>query len=462
MLRDRQKIWRRINLLGDIILTHAALLVMILAYKPELSAEFTGLLFIITLLVWTVSFYGPSGSYFYRMKSVIQVLRELYWALIKSFTAFIAAVYFIDIDVSPDMMIAFFAADAILLTLSRMILMGLLRFYRLRGRSNRNVIVIGTGPRAREIVDRITDNRNWGMHILGFLDYHRTGLWRYRDIPLIGHPDGLAEIITNNQVDFLIIAVGNNDLALTSHAFAVAEEMGVTICLMSDLYFHPISRPSSTTFMDFPAVMYSSAPGDRVQLSLKMVIDSIGAFIGLILSIPITLAAAVAIKLEDRGPVFFKQVRAGRNGKPFTMLKFRTMVRNAEELKEQLADRNEMNGPTFKMKNDPRITRVGAFLRKTSIDELPQFFNVLKGDMSLVGPRPPLPKEVSQYDRWQRRKLTVKPGLTCLWQVNGRNNIDFEDWMKLDLEYIDNWSLWLDTKILMKTVPAVLKKEGAS
>ncbi len=462
MLRDRQKTWRRINLLGDILLTHAALLTMILAYKPDLSAQFTGLLFIITLLVWTAFLYGPAGSYFYRMKSVMQVLKELYWALLKSFTAFIAAVYFIGIDISPDMMIAVFAADAILLTMSRMILMGLLSFYRLRGRSNRNVIIIGTGSRAKEVADRITDNRNWGMHILGFLDYQRAELWRYRDIPLIGHPDGLAEIIAHNQVDFLIIAVENNDLPLTSHAFAVAEEMGVTICQMSDIYFHPISRPSSTSFMDFPVVMYSSAPDDRMQLSMKMVIDSIGSFIGIVLSIPITLATAIAIKLEDGGPVFFKQTRAGRNGKPFTMLKFRTMVRNAEALKDQLANRNEMNGPTFKMKNDPRITRVGAFLRKTSIDEVPQFFNVLRGDMSLVGPRPPLPKEVSQYDHWQRRKLTVKPGLTCLWQVNGRNNIDFEDWMKLDLEYIDNWSLWLDAKILMKTVPAVFKKEGAS
>jgi exopolysaccharide biosynthesis polyprenyl glycosylphosphotransferase len=260
----------------------------------------------------------------------------------------------------------------------------------------------------------------------------------------------------------VIIAVENSDLPLTGHAFAVAEEMGVTVCLMSDLYFHPISRCSSTSFMDFPAVVYSSVSDDRIQLALKKAIDWTGALIGLILSLPIALSAAVAIKLEDGGPIFFKQTRAGRNGRPFTMLKFRTMIANAEELKSRLMDKNEMSGPVFKMKNDPRITRIGSILRKTSIDELPQFLNVLKGDMSLVGPRPPLPKEVVQYDRWQRRKLAVKPGLTCLWQVNGRNNVDFEDWMKLDLEYIDNWSLWLDTKILVKTVPAVFRREGAA
>jgi exopolysaccharide biosynthesis polyprenyl glycosylphosphotransferase len=462
MLRDRQQVWRRINLLGDILLTYASLLAAILIFRPPLSTNFTWLMFIITFLVWSLFLYGPSGSYFYRMKSMGQVLKELSWALMKSFLAFIAAIYFIGIDLTPIMMIAFFAIDAVLLTASRISLVAILSFYRSRGCSNRNVLIIGTGDRAKEMADRIIDNKTRGIHILGFLDYRRKSLWRYRDIPLIGHPDGLAEIITANQIDYLVVAVDNVDLPLTGHAFAVAEEMGVTVCLISDFFFHPISRPVPTSFMDFPAVVYSSVPDDRIQLSLKKMVDWVGALAGVILSIPVTLAAAVAIKLEDGGPIFFRQTRAGRNGKPFTLLKFRTMVTNAEDLKEQLMDKNEMSGPTFKMKNDPRITRIGNVLRKLSIDELPQFFNVLRGDMSLVGPRPPLPKEVAQYDRWQRRKLAVKPGITCLWQVNGRNNIDFEDWMKLDLQYIDNWSLWLDTKILMKTVPAVFRREGAS
>jgi len=263
-------------------------------------------------------------------------------------------------------------------------------------------------------------------------------------------------------VDYLVVAVDEADLNLTGHAFAVAEEMGITVCLLSDVYFHPISKATSTTFLDFPAVVYSSAPDDRIHLSMKKVIDWFGAMAGVALSLPLAITAAAAIKLEDGGPVFFRQTRSGRNGKPFTMLKFRTMVPKADQLKESLTGKNEMSGPVFKIRNDPRVTKVGAFLRKTSIDELPQLINVLKGDMSLVGPRPPLPDEVARYDRWQRRKLSVKPGLTCLWQINGRNKIDFEDWMKLDLEYIDNWSLWLDTKILMKTVPAVFKREGAS
>ena len=191
-------------------------------------------------------------------------------------------------------------------------------------------------------------------------------------------------------------------------------------------------------------------------------IDKAGALAGLILAMPLMFITAVAIKLESRGPVLFKQVRLGLNGRTFHLYKFRTMCDGAETQKDRLRAMNEMSGPAFKIKDDPRITPVGRLLRKYSIDELPQFLNVLKGEMSLVGPRPPLPKEVAQYEPWQHRKLSVKPGVTCLWQVNGRNEIDFDDWMRLDLEYIDNWSLWLDTKLLARTIPAVIKSRGAS
>jgi exopolysaccharide biosynthesis polyprenyl glycosylphosphotransferase len=213
--------------------------------------------------------------------------------------------------------------------------------------------------------------------------------------------------------------------------------------------------------MNLPAVMYSSEPADRVQLVIKECMDRIGGLIGLALAFPVLLISGLMIKLEDGGPVFFRQIRSGKNGRPFTMFKFRTMVADAETLKEKLSTKNEMTGPVFKIRKDPRVTKVGGLLRKLSIDEIPQFYNVLRGEMSLVGPRPPLPSEVLGYDRWQRRKLSVKPGLTCLWQINGRNAVDFEHWMKLDLEYIDNWSLWLDTKILVKTIPAVLRGDGA-
>ncbi len=462
MLRDRQNLWRRLNLLGDLFITSFALMTVLLLYHQELGNEVTGLLYALTALIWGLCFYGPSGSYFYRMKTHSQILKELTWSLGKSFMSFTAVIFFAQIAISSTSVLTFFVLDAVLLLLFRFSLVLFLSKYRTSGRSNRNVVIIGTGKTARLLTDRICQNSRWGLHILGFLDFNRTGLWSYSDIPMIGHPDGLAELISDNQVDYVVIATENGDLPLTRHAFAIAEEMGVTVCFMSDFYFHPISKAAPSTFIDLPAVVYSSEPDDRIQLTLKEGIDWLGGLVGVILSIPVGLVTALMIKLEDGGPIFFKQIRSGKNGKPFTMYKFRTMVTNAEKLKEKLKDQNEMSGPVFKITNDPRITRIGAFLRKTSIDELPQFLNVIRRDMSLVGPRPPLPKEVSQYDRWQRRKLSVRPGLTCLWQVNGRNQIDFEDWMRLDLEYIDNWSLWLDTKILLKTVPAVFKSDGAS
>jgi exopolysaccharide biosynthesis polyprenyl glycosylphosphotransferase len=213
---------------------------------------------------------------------------------------------------------------------------------------------------------------------------------------------------------------------------------------------------------DTPLLSLRRTPSGEVRLAIKRLTDIVGALVGITLSGPIMIALALAIKIESRGPVMFRQTRAGRNGRKFTMLKFRSMVVDAERKKAELMHLNEMSGPVFKIRKDPRITRVGAFIRKTSLDELPQFFNILFGDMSLVGPRPPLPSEVDQYKPWQRRRLSVKPGLTGLWQVSGRNNIDFEEWMRLDLRYIDDWSLWLDAKILMKTLPAVIFKTGAS
>jgi exopolysaccharide biosynthesis polyprenyl glycosylphosphotransferase len=462
MLRERQNFWRRLNLLGDLVLTYIILMATIVICKVSLTIPQIGLLVVVTMTFWAIALYTPTGSYYYRLKSFSVLIKELFSGLTKAFFAFTAVIFFTTTSVSTAAVLTFFAADLIGLMLFRLSLAAALRHYRRMGGSVRKVLIIGTGPKARAIADRICDNRPWGLQIIGFLDYRRTGLWRYRDLPLLGHPDGLAAYIAGNQVDYIIMAVEPKDLPLTTHAFTVGEEMGVAVCLLTDFFFHPISKATPIRFMDFPAVVYSSAPDHRLHLFVKACLDRLLGALALLVAVPVGVIAAVAIKLEDRGPVFFRQIRSGKNGKPFPMYKFRTMVPNAEQLKDRLMDRNEMSGPVFKIANDPRVTRIGAILRKTSIDELPQLINIMRGEMSLVGPRPPLPKEVAAYDRWQRRKLTVKPGLTCLWQVNGRNRIDFENWMKLDLQYIDNWSLWLDTKILMKTVPAVLKRSGAS
>jgi exopolysaccharide biosynthesis polyprenyl glycosylphosphotransferase len=210
-----------------------------------------------------------------------------------------------------------------------------------------------------------------------------------------------------------------------------------------------------------PVLALSSAPADGGSLVAKRLFDVLVSAALLLLLSPVFVAAAIAIKLDSRGPVFFRQRRVGLNGREFWLYKFRSMYEDAEARRAELEHRNEMVGPAFKLSDDPRVTRVGRLLRKTSLDEAPQFWNVLKGEMSVVGPRPPLPTEVRRYERWQRRRLSVKPGITCTWQISGRNEIDFAEWMELDLRYIDNWSLWHDLEIVLRTIPAVLLGKGA-
>ncbi len=331
-----------------------------------------------------------------------------------------------------------------------------------RPEAHNRVLIVGTGQRAKAVADLILSSPELDASIDGFLDFSRKGFWRYRDIPLLGHPDLLTGLAGRTQIDAVVLAVEPEEMPQTAPVLAAAERLGVTVSLMPDLYRTSIARAVPSSLNGTPTVAYRRVPESLAALGLKHFVDKVGAVVGLILASPIMIAAAAAIKLETPGPIFFKQMRSGANGRPFPLYKFRTMTADAERHKDSLKNLNEMSGPVFKIKQDPRVTRVGRLLRKYSIDEIPQFINVLRGEMSLVGPRPPLPSEVARYEPWQRRKLSVKPGLTCIWQVSGRNQIDFEDWMRLDLEYIDNWSLWLDARILAKTIPTVLKGDGAS
>ena len=231
--------------------------------------------------------------------------------------------------------------------------------------------------------------------------------------------------------------------------------------MVLNFFPHSIARIELHELDGFPLLSFSTTPTNEVLLFVRRILDIVLTGLLIVLTLPIMAAVAILIKLTSPGPVLFKQERCGLNGRLFVMYKFRSMVDNAEQLRFQLEELNEMDGPVFKSSRDPRVTIVGKIIRRFSIDEFPQLFNVLRGDMSLVGPRPPLPQEVSRYERWQRRRLSMKPGITCLWQISGRNKVSFDDWMKLDLTYIDNWSLLLDLKILLKTVPVVLLGRGA-
>lgn len=273
----------------------------------------------------------------------------------------------------------------------------------------------------------------------------------------------LVNLLHEYSANGVIVAIPSGDLQKAEAVIKACETEGVEAWLMLDFLSAQISRPSFDVLHGRPVMVFRSTPEPSWQGVAKQLIDFVGSAILLVLLSPVFAIIALLIKLTSPGPVLFRQLRCGLNGKPFTMYKFRTMVTDAEQRKQELAVFNEMSGPVFKMTNDPRVIPVGRFLRKYSLDELPQLYNVLRGEMSLVGPRPLPVAEVKCFDELShRRRLSVKPGLTGLWQISGRNKLaDFKEWIRLDLEYIDNWSLWLDLKILLKTIPAVLRAEGA-
>ncbi len=451
---------------GVILVSVIVLLTMmyLTGYREKFVYEMAGTLALIRIAYYLTRGPRPILTTYFVRKHLKKVFNEE----IRVAIAFVAACFLMSWPVDQGALLAFVTANMLaqigmlyFATFSRRILLRMAASPN-NGGCEKQAIVVGTGTRGKAVADMVLRSPELDTLLVGFLDYNKTGMWRYRDIPLLGHPDLLPQIIASCQVDALLVAVEPEDLAHAQTLFEVAEKMGVTVCLLPNVYEAEIAKVRPGYINGSPMVVYRAIPEGQFAHVAKTIVDKLGALAGLALFSPIILATAIAIKLDSKGPVFFKQPRSGLNGKPFGLLKFRTMCTDAEELKKKLEGQNEMSGPVFKIKNDPRVTRVGRILRKYSIDEVPQFVNVLRGEMSLVGPRPPLPKEVEKFEPWQHRKLSVRPGVTCTWQVGGRNDIDFEEWMRLDLKYIDNWSLWEDTKIIAKTIPAVLRSRGAS
>jgi exopolysaccharide biosynthesis polyprenyl glycosylphosphotransferase len=327
------------------------------------------------------------------------------------------------------------------------------------GRRTRYYAVVGTGGHASELVELI-HRQEWGLKLAGFVaedGRDRGGAGE----PVLGTVSQMARILEGHVLDEIVFAVPRERLPAMQDAILTCEELGVAVRISLDVMKFGRARMSIGEIAGLPMLALTRTPSDTLALAVKRAFDVVLSAAVLILMAPVLAAIAAAIRLDSPGPVLFRQRRVGLNGRTFEILKFRSMHVDAEARLEPLRARNEMSGPVFKLANDPRVTRVGSFIRKTSLDEFPQFWNVLLGDMSTVGPRPPLPSEVRQYKRWQRRRLSVKPGITCIWQVSGRNQIDFDRWMELDLQYIDGWSLWGDLQIFLRTIPAVLGARGA-
>jgi exopolysaccharide biosynthesis polyprenyl glycosylphosphotransferase len=326
------------------------------------------------------------------------------------------------------------------------------------------VMVVGTGERARRMGEALERSADYGVRLRGFLDERPAAaetelalgsLYRVRPI------SDLASILRQHVVDEIVFAVESESLAALEEWFLLCDEEGVRTRIAVDFFPHVNSTVSLDRFGTTPMLTFSAAPYDEIRLLVKRVTDVALAAAGLIVLSPFMGAVAALIRLTSPGPAIFRQVRCGLNGRRFLFYKFRSMVENAEDMKLALAHLSTRE-TAFKIPDDPRLTFVGRYLRKFSVDEWPQLWNVLRGDMSLVGPRPAIPSEVDQYQRWQRRRLRMRPGLTCLWAVSGRDAVDFETWMKMDMQYIDNWSLALDWKILLRTIPRVLTGRGAN
>ena len=364
--------------------------------------------------------------------------------------------------ISRTFIFIFVIISTLLLIAEQFIIRFTLKVARKRRYNYRELLIVGTRRRATEIAQKIMEHEEWGLRIVGFVgnDPGMVGK-EILGIKVIGALNDIPNLIREQVIDEVIFSVPKSWLGDLEPSIYACEEAGINVKLTLNFFNPLIARYSLGDLDGIPLLAFSTTPRKLGQLLIKQIFDTIVSFLLLVLLFPLFLIVAPAIKISSPGPVFFKQRRCGLNGREFTFYKFRSMVADAEKIKTQLEKFNEADGLVFKIKNDPRVTPLGKFIRKTSIDELPQLFNVLKGDMSLVGPRPPLPSEVKKYERQQQRRLSMKPGISCTWQTSGRSKVNFDTWIKMDLEYIDNWSLGLDFRILLKTIPAVLFGKGA-
>jgi exopolysaccharide biosynthesis polyprenyl glycosylphosphotransferase len=351
----------------------------------------------------------------------------------------------------------------ILLGLSRLILFRIITHMRRRGIGVRRVVIVGAGEVARAVMRAVVANPEAGFEVIGFFDDNplkgNTDIGRFKAMGNIA--DNLMALLEHETVDEVIITLPWQYHRKIMSIMVQCERKNIRTRIVPDLFQITLNRMQIEEIAGVPMISIKEVGISGLNQFIKRSIDIVFATLGLVSFAPLMGLIALIVKLESPGPVLFPQERVGKNGRCFTLYKFRSMVEDAEALKETLADLNEADGPLFKIKEDPRRTWLGKWLRKWSLDELPQLYNILRGDMSMVGPRPPIPTEVAQYKEWHKRRLDVSPGLTGLWQVSGRSGLTFDEMALLDIYYIENWSLGLDAKILLQTVPRVIFGYGA-
>lgn len=372
----------------------------------------------------------------------------------------LTADWLIKIDNFPAVTIMMFIIlNTFILYFIRIFTFKFFKLYRANGHNLRNIIIIANNDN-EELIEQIYYQKEWGFRIISIISDSQELRNKYHGkIKIYPTRVNLKSIIQFDIIDEILCLEYHKDEKKLYELIDFCNELGVTFRLKSVKYIHSNSNYKSRIqyFGKVPFYTVENNPNNHFTHFIKHAAEVSLAFIILFFLSPFLLAIAIIIAASSRGPVIFKQARVGLRGRQFYIYKFRTMVQNAEALKAQLQAMNESDGPTFKIKKDPRITRIGSFLRKTSLDEIPQLFNVIKGEMSIIGPRPPLPKEVAQYERWQLKRLAVKPGLTCTWQITpNRNDVKFENWMHMDIQYIDNWSLSGDIELFFRTFKTVI------
>ncbi len=479
MLREQKKLIERMHRLLDIFLTVLSFAGAYFIKKEILPVPFRGLLdepdysilILMIIIIWPISFklfgfYSP-----YRKQTFGHIFLKIIKAVVTNFLFLIMLMYLFKItDISRIMMSIFILLNVLLLCLSKNFIYRTLTHFRAKGFNLRNTLLVGSKEGAIEVIDAIGEHRENGYRIIGCLEVEKDKIGKSvkNGIKVIDTIESMERILLEEIVDVLIFAMPLKKIKNIEHYISLAEDMGVSIRILPQWHIRQLGYKPNIgslqfeTFLGIPTMALMTTPKDHQSLLIKNIIDYIIASTSIVLCLPVFILASITIKFSSKGPIFFKQERLGLNGRKFKFYKFRTMVVNAEEIQSALKEENEADGPAFKIKKDPRIIPIiGTFLRKTSLDELPQMINVIKGEMSIVGPRPPIPSEVKKYDNWHRRRLSMKPGITCIWQVTpNRNKLKFHDWIKMDLDYIDRWSLKLDFEILHKTIYAVLKAEG--
>jgi exopolysaccharide biosynthesis polyprenyl glycosylphosphotransferase len=360
------------------------------------------------------------------------------------------------IDVSRLFLLYLFPIQAALTVATRVVLRLVMERRRRQGKNLRYVLVLGAGPRGQEFGRKLEDHQELGLRVVGFLD-DSAGFDLARDWEFLGPLGSLEDVLHSRVIDEVAICLPFSQWNMIDAIAHLCEEEGKIVRIPMDVLDHAVTVGRMEELDGTPVYSLVSGPDRAIGLAVKRALDLVFSVAGIVLLSPFLLVVALAVKTDDGGPILFRQRRVGLHGRQFDVVKFRSMTPDAEARLDDLVHLNEIDGRAFKMTNDPRVTRVGRFLRRTSLDELPQLLNVLRGDMSLVGPRPPLPSEVQGYDMWHRRRLSMKPGITGLWQVRDRRASNFDTWVEADLEYIDRWSLWLDVQILFRTIPAALE-----